>query len=455
MKIKVVKLGGSILLNKNSLNQMINLLKFYKNPVIVVSAFNGITNLLVELNIDIEKYFTPAQPQINEIEKFHLELIDSIFDSVDKKRAIYIKVMNRLKELREVVSGICLIKELSIGSKNKILSFGERLSSLILSEYLISKNFDSEEKLPEQIGLFGKSLSDYTAIDFKKSKKNVNEQLKGEKFYVVPGFYCLSPCEKISILGRGGSDYTATSIANLIDAQCVDFWKDCNGFQTADPKIVVNSSQIATLSYEEAAELAYFGAKIFHPSTIEPLVEKSIPLNLYNPQNFTDLDTPLTIISPKIDIHRKIIKSVTFTEDIGVIKLSSSDIGAIPGIIANLANILTSENINIKSIITSQTSINLLLNLSVLEKAFKTISNQCENKINNITFNKNLALIAAVGQGVLEKYGVAHKLFSAVSKVGVNIQIISAGASSTAVYFIVNKEDKDKTIQAIHEEFFQ
>jgi len=454
MKKKVVKLGGSILLDRDSLKMIVKFLKLYKNPVVVVSAFSGITNLLFELVNNLENSFCPNSNILTKIEDFHLSIIDNLFENIDLNRTLYILLMSRLKELREILDGICLIQELSPSSKNKIISFGERLSSLILKEYLISQGIPTEEKLPETLKLYGKTLSEFTSINFEKSKKSVKEQLSKDKCFVVPGFYCLSPCSKISVLGRGGSDYTATAIGSIINAESVDFWKDCNGFRTADPGIIEGSTQISSLSYKEAAEIAYFGAKIFHPSTVEPLKEKGIPLKLYNPENFSTLDKPLTTINKKENIHTHVIKSVTFSEDIGVVKLVSSDIGALPGIIANFADSLCKENINIKSIITSQTSINLLLDLNDMEKAFNIVSARCKGKINNISSNRNLALIAAVGQGVLEKPGIAHKLFAAVSKIGVNVQIISAGASDTAVYFIVNKEDRNQTIKAIHKEFF-
>jgi aspartate kinase/aspartokinase/homoserine dehydrogenase 1 len=454
MKKNVVKIGGSLLSNYSSLKKILKFLKLYENPIVVVSAFSGITDLLIEITKNLEQGNNNLNNLVLQIENKHLNILKHFQIQEDNKLKLFIALHERLSEFRKLIEGVCLLNELTVSAKNKIVSFGERLSSFIVTEYLIYNGIDTVEKLPEHIQLTADKLSEFAKIDIVASKNKVYNNLLCNKTTVVPGFYCLSPCNKVSLLGRGGSDYSATAIANMVDAKSVDFWKDCKGFRTADPNIISTAAQINCLSYKEAAELAYFGAKIFHPSTVEPLKEKRIPLNLFNPDSFTKLTKPLTRVSEEESIHNNIVKSVTFTEDIGVIKLVSSDIGAIPGILADFSKLLCKSGINIKSVITSQTSINFLISLKNLETAFKLIKREGKRKVRNICTQTNLALIAVVGTGITEKAGIAYKLFGAVSKIGINVLIISAGASDTAVYFIVNKTDKNKAVSAIHKEFF-
>ncbi len=454
MKKNVVKIGGSVLTGYDSLKKISNFLKLYENPIVVVSAFSGTTDLLVEITKCLEKRSNNLDNLIREVEDIHLNIIEHFDIQANEKRNLFIDLHERLNEFRKLIDGVCLLNELTISAKNKIVSFGERLSSFLVTKYLIYSGIDALEKLPEHIRLTASKLSEFAKIDIEKSKNIVCNHLICNKTVVVPGFYCLSPCNKISLLGRGGSDYSATAIANMVNATSVDFWKDCKGFRTADPNIISNATQIKSLSYKEAAELAYFGAKIFHPSTVEPLKEKGIPLKLFNPDSFTSLSQPLTKVSKEENVHKNIVKSVTFTEDIGVIKLVSSDIGAIPGILADFSKLLYKNGINIKSVITSQTSINFLISLDNLETAHKLIANEGKRKVRNIYAQTNLALIAVVGTGITKKAGIAYKLFGAVSKIGINVLIISAGASDTAVYFIVNKANKNKAVSAIHKEFF-
>ena len=223
---------------------------------------------------------------------------------------------------------------------------------------------------------------------------------------------------------------------------------------SADPKLEQNPAPIPYLGYNEAAELSYFGARILHPRTFEPVIEAKIPVRLFNINDFSDDLEPVTVIREETVIREDIIKSVTYSDDFGILQLHGAGVGIKPGIMAKVTTTLNDEQINIKSIITSQTSINILLSHHDLEKGLHAAKNAGLAAVDRIAAVDNISLIAVVGEGLLEKPGIAARVFSAVSKHHINIRMISAGASSVASYFIIAKHEREEAVKSIHKEFF-
>jgi len=259
---------------------------------------------------------------------------------------------------------------------------------------------------------------------------------------------------KVTILGRGGSDYSATCIAYCLDAKRVDLYKDVSGFMTSDPKIVDGVKSVERLNYDEAAELSYFGAKILHHASVDPVRKKKIPLYVYNINSFTSIEKPDTIISSDAFVTDSIVKSISFTDDVAIIQFKGSNVGRVPGILGFIASTLGNEGVNIKSVVTAQTSINVLISSYDVNRCQRITSRMKIAEVEDICYKMDISLIAAVGDGILRKHGVAARIFSAVSKQGVNVEMISAGASDVTTYFIVKSEDREKALKAIHEEFF-
>ncbi|MCK4943879.1 MAG: aspartate kinase, partial [Candidatus Aminicenantes bacterium] len=252
--------------------------------------------------------------------------------------------------------------------------------------------------------------------------------------------------------GRNGSDYSAAVIANAVNAKALELWKDVDGFMSADPGLVRESVKIDCLSYKEAAELSYFGAKLIHPRTMEPVSKKKIPIyirNLFRP------DDRGTVIDSGSYEKSSVLKSVTANRQIAVLRIQGAGVGIKPGIIARVGGTLSHYNINIYSIITSQTCINLLIDKHEACRGFEALNHMREGAIEKVELHDELALVAVVGEGLLKQKGVAADVFSAVSRVKVNIEMISAGASEVAAYFMVHEDDVDKAVTAIHDEFFE
>lgn len=455
MKKIVVKFGGSNLKNSEDLSKIINVVKNYNRPlVIVVSAFYGVTNYLEEGICKVQE----SIDHIYEIHKFiknlKKEAIENHIDNKKIKNEIYNSIDKRLEDLENYLKGIHYIGDVPDFVKDKVLSFGEKLSSLLLTSILKHNNIDAEEKLPEDIGLTTYGESKNSSIDFKKSEHSVCEALKGNKVYIIPGFYGVSPKGRIALLGRGGSDYSAASFAKLINAESLDIWKDVDGYLSADPKLVSNPIKISNLSYREAAELSYFGAKILHPRTVEPLIEASIPIRIFNITRDNPKLIPLSIINHEESILPSIIKSVTYSDNFSVLKLSGPGVGIKPGILGRLTTLLDNNSINILSVVTSGTCINIYIEDKDLREATLLVENNSFHTITNIIPLDNLSIVAIVGEGILAHHGLVYKMLHAINSEGINAKIISGGASDVAAYVVIETVDRNRAIKVIHNGFF-
>jgi bifunctional aspartokinase / homoserine dehydrogenase 1 len=452
----VVKFGGSNLKRKEDYIKLIRVVKRYDQPmVIVVSALYGVTDILV----NTLKRVKSDEFAISDIKErllvAHRDIVELYIKSSCLGGAVLTEVHNRIEELEKYLRGIHYLGEIPDFVEDRVLSYGERLSSLVLAGILCDNGIACREMLPENLGLYTNGEFRNATVDFNLSEKLVKKYLEADEVFVVPGFYGISPDSRINLLGRGGSDYTAAAVARCIDAPSVDLWKDVPGFMSADPKMVKNASVIQQLSYNEAAELSYFGARIIHPRTFEPVLVKKIPVRLFDIQNFSEDLKPVTIICDQGVMSDDIIKSVTFSDDFGILRLHGAGVGIKPGIMAKVTHKLNENGINIKSIITAQTSINILVAWEDLRPAFKAVESTGFSSLDKLDAIDDITVMAVVGEGILEKPGIAARVFTSVSRHQINIRTISAGASNEAIYFIINKKDNKKAIKAIHREFFE
>lgn len=453
MKKIVVKFGGSNLKSELDIDRLINIIKSYNQPVvIVVSAFYGITNFLQELIWKVRYDQGSLQAGLDFIRLMKKEALLKNVHKADSRNRILKQLEKREHELERYLLGIHYIGDVPRYTEDLILSYGERFSSLILMEVLREKGFHAEEKLPEELVLRTIGVSGNAVVDFDRSR--VSENISFDIITVIPGFYGISADNKVTLFGRGGSDYSAAAVARCIHADYLDIWKDVDGFMSGDPKLVSHAKNLDKLTYTEAAELAYFGAKILHPRTVEPLSHLGIPIRVFDVSSAINLNEPRTLISDESRIHKTVIKSVTFSDDFGILQLEGPGVGMKPGILAVVTGALDEAGINIKSVITAQTSINILLSIQDLEPSAQITRNILPDVVSDLKTMDHLSLIAVVGQGILETPGVAARIFGAVSRKNINVRIISVGASPVAAYFIVEKEVRDEAVRTIHEEFF-
>ncbi|MFQ5721380.1 MAG: aspartate kinase [Candidatus Aminicenantales bacterium] len=455
--MKVMKFGGGCLKNGEHLLKVAEIIKSEKDcAVVVVSALSGITDLLengIQKSMKSSKKVTEI---INTIGNLHNDVAEASIKNDEMKQRLMKDIKTKLKRLERLFYGIAYTEEITETIRALILSYGERLSALVLSGVLNSLDKDAMAMEADKIGLItDESFENATAI-LPEVKKNLSSKImplidRG-KVPVITGYFGCTHEGKVTTFGRNGSDYSAAVVAYGMDATLLEIWKDVDGFMSADPKVVKSPHRIDKLSYYEAAELSYFGAKIIHPRTSEPLVDVNIPVHIRNLYNLESEGTEVFYGGYE---RQDVIKSVTYNKNISLLRIYGAGVGYKPGIIAEIGSILSDMGINIYSVITSQTCINLLLDMKDSRRSYESIKKLVGGIIEKIDLEDNIALIAVIGEGLLERRGVAARIFSAVAEASVNIEMISSGASEVASYFIVQEKDVRKAVNAIHREFFE
>jgi aspartate kinase/aspartokinase/homoserine dehydrogenase 1 len=269
----------------------------------------------------------------------------------------------------------------------------------------------------------------------------------------------VGPDGRTTLFGRGGSDYSAAALARCIGASSLDVWKDVRGFLSADPREVGEPMRIANLSYSEAAELSYFGARILHPRTVEPLFDRGIPVRVLDVDAWKPGDpmVPGTIIDGSGQIAKGRVKAVSSSEDIGILTLQGPGVGFKRGILAQATGSLDDRGINIKSVITAQTAINILVGREDLVEARKTLVEHHVAGVVDLSTNNDASIVAIVGEGILDgtpPLALASRALQAVSAAGIHVFLATAGASDVALYLLVPRSERLATVRRIHAEFF-
>lgn len=455
--MKVMKFGGGCLKDKSDFLNVCKIVKGEKNNlIVVVSAVYGITDLILE---GIKKALI-SEREIDEIvkriEKVHFEISENCIPQVEIREWVCKEIGIRIEKLRKNLYGICFTNEITDSVRATILSYGERFSVFLLAGILKSCGIPAEPFEADRIGLITDDSLDNATADLEKTAKNLKHNiipfLEKRTIPIITGYFGCTPEGKVSLFGRNGSDYSASVIAYALNASCLEIWKEVDGFMSADPKIVNNAKPLEKLSYSEAAELSYFGAKILHPRTVEPISVKNIPLII---KNIKKPEEKGTLITQERNEIENIIKSVTYNRQISILRIQGAGVGYKPGVISEIGKKLSEKNINIYSIITSQTCINLIIDRNDSEESLKCLKVLEGGVIEKIDKIENLALIAVVGEGISRKEGIAGKVFSAVAREGVNIEMMSGGASDVAYYFLVKENNLEKVIDAVHSDFFE
>ena len=454
MARNVVKFGGSNFKAAGDMTKILRAVGLYDEPpVIVVSAFYGITNELIALmdsEIEDEGEILRMAERLKSIKR---ESLETHIEDESARRVMYARLGERLDDLSRVLLGTHYIGEIPPFVRDRILSFGERLSSLIVSGILDACGIPSVERLPEDIGLITDGVAGNAAVDFELSAESVAAALPADKVCVVPGFYGMSPDGRVTLLGRGGSDYSAAAIARCVGAASLDVWKDVDGYLSADPKCVPSPRRIVRLGYGEAAELSYFGARILHPRTVEPLEDLAVPVRIFNIDLEIAALEPLSIIGPDREAPKG-PKSVTYTDDFAVLTLSGAGVGIKPGILARVTGALDAAGVNIKSVVTSQTAINIYLDEADLDRTEAAVRSLGLMAVNHVIPRRDLSIVAVVGDGLGEAPEVAEEMMAALDERGIRFSIFSVGASDAAAYAVIPRFQRPEAVLALHERYF-
>ena len=367
----IIKIGGSNLRNSDSLLKVREVVSQYDQPVIlVVSAFKGLTDTFFDFIRNPGVSQRALKVFLEQLRSRYRPVFDKHFSDTDQRKEVESQLEHRLLKLEELLTAARLMGAVPDFLEDEIVSFGERFSSLILANYLKQSGYNFVEALPEEIGLITDGEYHNASVDISKSEKNLKSFFTSEKNYVVPGFYGLSEEGRTTVFGRGGSDYSAAVLASCLEAESLDVWKDVDGYMSGDPGILEKPQQIENLSYTEAAELSYFGAHILHPRTVEPLKSARIPIRIFNYKQVERGLKPFTVVKDQPVFDSRVIKSLTSTDELGTLTLRGPGVGIKPGILARVTTELDRKRINIKSVITTQVAISLLLDEKDPKKIF-------------------------------------------------------------------------------------
>ena len=453
--MKVLKFGGTSVGSAENIQKVKEILMEQDEDVIVVvSALGGITDKILsaaKMAAIGTGYF---QAELTEINTRHFETIDKLFVGA-KQDEVKQKVQVLLEELERIVQGVSLIGELTPKTLDKIVGFGERLSSLIISEYIPSSQWFDSSKLIRTNSDFGKAI-----VNFEQTNQLIRTAFVSfSGIAIIPGFISSNEAGEYTTLGRGGSDYTGAIMAAAVDASSLEIWTDVNGFMTADPRVISKAYTIKTLSYSEAMELSHFGAKVIYPPTILPVYQKSIPVRI---KNTMDPEAEGTLITEsKLNGKDLPIKGISSISNITLITIQGLGMVGVTGISARLFGALARQNINVILIsqASSENSISFAIDSVSTSKAEVAIRQDFEreiqlDQINKITIEENLAIVAIVGENMKHATGVAGKLFHTIGKNGINIIAIAQGASELNISWVVKVSDLRKTLNVVHESFF-
>ncbi len=457
--MKVMKFGGTSVGSPESLQLVKNIIIKEEEPVIVVvSALNGVTDRLLLAADFAYNGNSGYKTLLDEIIQRHRDIIETLSFSNDDRQQLVQDTEQLFDELQNILRGVFLIGDLSQKTSDKIVSYGERLSSLIVNKLITGSQLYDSTKFIKTNRQFKSHIPDLSRSN--ELIRKTFADMPPPDIAIVPGFISSSIDENdITNLGRGGSDYTAAMIAAAMNATMLEIWTDVNGFMTADPKIINSAYVIDELSFTEAIELSNFGAKVIYPPTIFPVYHKNIPIYVRNTFHPEEKGTLIRNIKPTR--NGKIIKGISSINDTALITIQGLGMVGVIGVNKRIFSTLADNGISV--FIVSQassensTSIGVrsqdaALSQKVLNKEF---AHEIEmGSINEIIVEYDLATIAIVGQNMKHVPGIAGKFFGALGRNGISVVALAQGAGETNISCVISKSDLRKSLNVVHDSFF-
>ena len=455
----IMKFGGTSVQNAESVRKTVNIVQsrysLHDKLAVIVSARRGVTDRLITC---AESMLTSRDA--NEVESLvsfltveHLSTLREVAPDYYPETSEIIT--RRIGNLRDFLHAVFHLRELTRRSRDYIISFGERLNAPLISASL------RQQKIPSMV-LDGCEAGILTtenhgdAIALPAGDQYIRtriEPLLSNSVPVITGFMGCTEKGVVTTLGRSGSDYSATIIGAALDADEVWIWTDVDGIMTTDPRLVSDARVIPRISYIEVMELSYFGAKVMHSRSIEPTMQKGIPVrvkNTFNP------DYPGTLIEGGVQKDSRVVKAITFIDKVASITVAGAQMVGRPGIAQHIFALLAENQINVMMISqgSSEANISLIIEeqqVNIAMKALQPLKERC--LFRDISSNQDVCAVAVVGSGMAGMAGTAGRTFSALGKAGINVMVISQGSSEVNISFVVSKEDGPKAVRVLHDEF--
>lgn len=460
--MKVLKFGGSSVANAENISRVIAIVQKAlekEKIIVVVSALGGITDTLIQCGTLASRGDETYKTKLKEVEHRHLETIKLLIP-VDRQSSVLSQVKKSCNEIEDICNGVFLLEELSDRTKDRIVSYGELISSWILSSRLKALGVENVWKDSRELIITDSNFT-YATVDFRSTNQNISHYFSAadDSLFIIPGFIASDAHGTVTTLGRGGSDYTASIIAAAVDASVLEIWTDVSGMMTADPRLVLNTKVIPFISYQEAMELSHFGAKVIYPPTIQPVMNKSIPVwikNTFSPQDHG------TLIRSETSANGGSIRGISSINNIALISLEGSGMVGIPGFSKRLFEALSNNKINVILITqgSSEHSICVGIEQHNAGKAREVVDTAFAfeietGKVEPLKIENGLAIVALVGDSMKSHPGISGKMFGAIGRNGVNVRAIAQGSSEKNISAVVSMLDVKKAINVLHEEFFE
>ena len=438
----VMKFGGSSVANAERIKHVASIIKAYKEkkPVVVLSAMGDTTDHLLEAADQAVKGIVDVEG----VAKLHKETAELLNVNIET-------IQDLLKELNQLLTGISMLKEISKRSRDYLVSFGERMSVRMMAAYLSKEGIPAKFYDAWDIGIL--SDSNYMAAELLDSVwDDIPKYLTGYKngtdveIPIVTGFIAKDVKGNITTLGRGGSDLTATMIGAAMQAEEVQTWKDVDGILTTDPRIVKEAKTVPEVTYEEAQELAMFGAQVLHPRSMVPVRKSGTPVRVKNSYN---ISSPGSIIVENHTGKVPPVCAITTVKNITLIDIVSSRMLGAAGFLAHVFNNFLKWNISIDVIATSEVSVSLTVNTKADLSGLIADLEQASQ----VSVRKEKAIVTIICDAA-HSSAILASGFQALAEEGINVQMISQGASKVNISMIVDADEADKTIQILHSAYF-
>ncbi len=449
----VMKFGGTSVQDVAAINRVAEIVsgRMDREPVVVVSAMARVTEALLHVaQVAKERRVDAALECINELRERHLTTARTLLAQSQEfpLDAVERDVKNQFSELDNLVRSVATLGELTARSQDAIVSFGERLSSAIVAEAFRSRGIPAELADSRSFIITDDCFSRATP-DMGETTRRTREALapmiKAGRVPVVQGFIGSTTDGVTTTIGRGGSDYSAALIGAALGAEAIEIWTDVDGLMTADPRVVPNARRIRVISFAEASELSYFGARVLHPSTVLPAVEREISVHIYNTNN-PACEGTLIVARPRPS--RNLIKSIAFKRGVTIVNVTSTRMLLAYGFLRTIFEVFDRHQTSVDVVTTSEVSVSMTLdNTDRLEAIKHDLSG-----IGAVTIEREKAIVCVVGDNLKFTPGVAGRLFRAIESTNVNM--ISQGGSEINLTFVIDESEVDRVVCRLHDEFF-
>ena len=458
----VLKFGGTSVANAANIKKVKSIIEERRKKdkvIVVVSAFGGVTDDLLQCSMLAAQGDENYKAALQKITHRHLDTVKELLP-VTSQSSILSYVMQQFNEIEDICNGMFLLNELSDKTRDRMLGYGELISSKIISALLEAEGLPNQWVDARQLIVTDSQYSK-ALVQFEKSRKQASSFFNKAtaELFVLPGFIASDEQGRTTTLGRGGSDYTAAIIGAAVKTPLVEIWTDVSGMMTADPRLVNNARVIPAISYQEAMELSHFGAKVIYPPTLQPLMELGIPVLIKNTFKPEDAGT---IIESTVTAENGTIRGISSIKNIALISLEGGGMVGIPGFSKRLFEALASFQINVILITqaSSEHSICVGIEEGNAKKAKQVVDNAFSYEIerglvNPLTIEKERSIIARVGDNMKNHTGTSGKMFGALGRNGVNIRAIAQGSSERNISAVIASVDVKKAINVLHEEFFE